>query len=274
MNFAASSLVLILVILPGFCFNQFFYAGDLERISIKRSVVEEVAGIIGISLLIHSLSILIIHYCSFIKYDVDITCIANCLWVDKEPAVATKISDNLKANFNNILYYNLSVCGLGFLFGLLFRKIVRGLRLDLVFRPLRFANPWFYILSGESIFFREARQSFFDSRIDKKIDAVYLDVMVKNDQKSIIYRGLLRDFKLREGSLDSLLISNVTRRYLTEEADIRDKNNDPSIFYEIPGFYLVLLAKEIVNINITYLIVPRKRENAPPLVVESPAIQP
>lgn len=258
MNFAASSLIIILVILPGFCFNQFFYAGDFERISIKKSVIEEVAGIIGISLLIHSCSILFIHHFNFFRVEVDLPCLLNCLWVDKEPNLIIKISDNIQGNYNNIIMYNPFGCCAGFFFGWLSRSIIRGLRLDLVLRPLRFANPWFYILSGESIFFREARLNFFDSRVEKKVDAIYLDVLVKNEKNNIIYRGLLRDFKLKESNLDSLLISNVSRRYLTEEIDLKDKKNDPSIFYEIPGFYLVILAREIININITYLIVPRK----------------
>ncbi len=255
MTLATSTLLILLIILPGFLFSFVFFSGDFDRSSLKKSALQELGEIVGVSIFIHSIFIFFIN--SLVpSCEINFKYVINLLWSSPSNNNYDKISDAIKLSFGKIILYNSLTCLVGVFGGLLSRVLIRECNLDLQFKSIRFANPWFYTLTGQTVFFKENRRDFTQKKVTfrdiPEIDAVFLDVMVKSENENVIYRGFLRSYALKEGTLESISISNVTRRKFNDSTDIRDRYGDKTIFYSVPGFYLVILATEICNINLNY----------------------
>lgn len=146
-----------------------------------------------------------------------------------------------------ILYIALIVLAMGM--GILLRRIVWALRLDTRFTVLRIRHAWFYTLFG-----RQANRSPYAWPI--------LDVLVNNPEGSRLYRGWLEEFELDEsGCVRELTLFYAKRWSRTLQPGLEPKlepktagkGGAPSEWITIPGDAFILIGKNILSINVTYV---------------------
>jgi hypothetical protein len=142
--------------------------------------------------------------------------------------------------FLTYLYYCAFVIAVSFCAGHVSRKLVRILKLDRKLRLFRFSNDWHYLLSGEFLDFPEVPDN------PEEVSFKLVNALTNVGGKQMIYIGELIHFTLSdEGGLENIVLKDAKRRLL--EDDLLENR-----YYEIPGRYITIPYKTIININIRY----------------------
>ena len=138
-------------------------------------------------------------------------------------------------------------------FGYLSHVAVRWFRLDRKFRPLRFANDWYYLMRGEVLQFRDR-----DDWTDDKIFQVWVSAVLEQGEKTFLYKGLVQAFYFdKEGQLDRVILSDAMRRELAQDrkpGEVRKVPYDDERYYNIEGQSFVLKYSEIETLNFEYIL--------------------
>lgn len=161
----------------------------------------------------------------------------------------------LQEDFWNIVIYNIVVCTVGYFAGLWTRWFVTSpnRKLDRRYKLFRFENHWHYIISGAIADFPRSRLNWVDSVED--IEVVYVDALVETKEGTIIYDGFLVDYELKsDNSLDLIALTNVERRYLTQDysQNTTDSPSQRTSYYKVKGHLMVIPYDQIINLNFTY----------------------
>lgn len=145
--------------------------------------------------------------------------------------------------------------------------LVRGTKLDLSTRTFRFKNEWFYLLTGETLSFKEVEA---ESRV---VAGVYLSAVVDHAKESYLYRGIVQDWSFtRDGELDNVRIRDAHRRLLSADRKPGEvlpsgAASDPR-YYEIRGDLFLLRYAEMKTMNLDYFSI--EEEVASTQVLPSP----
>jgi hypothetical protein len=170
---------------------------------------------------------------SVLKFDFDLTVVLSKALFEGE-------SEEYASVFLTYLYYCAFVIAVSFFAGHISRKIVRILKLDRKFRLFRFSNDWHYLLSGEFLDFPEVPDD------PEEVSFKLVNALTSVGDKQMIYIGELIHFTLSdEGGLENIVLKDAKRRLL--EDDVLENR-----YYEIPGRYITIPYKTIININIRY----------------------
>ncbi len=242
MQVAENTILIIIFLLPGFFFISLLYQGTFEKTTLERSALWETATLIAGASFFHAISLLIIHSW-FPSWKINYQSLKDLYKTNES------LSDEGRFSIICICTYNLVVWAWGSLTGIFLRIAILKWNLHRSIRFLRLANPWWYILNGEAAFFKENKESYNI----KIVDVIYVDVLVKLVNQNVIYRGIMVDHFLKDGSLEAVSIKAVTRRILDHETDLKETKGDENIFYSLLGNQLTIFAKDIVNINLTYV---------------------
>jgi len=142
--------------------------------------------------------------------------------------------------FFSYLYYCTFVMTVSFFVGHLSRKLIRVLKFDRQYKLFRFSNDWYYLLSGEFLGFPEVPDH------PEEVSFKLVNVLTNTGGEQLLYIGELIHYTLSdEGGLDNVVLKDAKRRLLqNDDADDR--------YYNIPGRYITIPYKTIVNINIRY----------------------
>jgi hypothetical protein len=106
----------------------------------------------------------------------------------------------------------------------------------------------------------------FDGKYaDKSFDVILLHVVTASKEATLIYSGYLENyyFQTKSTELDYIVLTQVKRRDLRSRA-VSDQPgpdterysfyaNEPGVPISLPGDLVIIPAKEILNINVTYL---------------------
>ena len=145
---------------------------------------------------------------------------------------------------------------------------MRGHGLDHRFRVLRFDNPWFYLLSGESLktvlhekpkkWWRRRPQWWFFGR-PKKADVVKISAAVRQGNDVYLYVGQLESFEFdRTGQLDRLVLNQASRRLISKDRIAQEGYElDPQAdhrFYPIETFFFVIRYADICTLNVEFIV--------------------
>lgn len=234
MALAVSTLFLFLFILPGITFKRAYLSSVFSRKLKFSGLLDEVFWAVFPSIVMHfiSYSILLVAK-SFLYFDFDITVVLSKTLFDGN-------SEQYASVFLTYLYYCTFVIAVSFFAGHLSRKIVRILKLDRKFRLFRFSNDWHYLLSGEFLDFPEVPDN------PEEVSFKLVNALTNVGGKQMIYIGELIHFTLSdEGGLENIVLKDAKRRLL--EDDLLENR-----YYEIPGRYITIPYKTIININIRY----------------------
>jgi hypothetical protein len=233
-QFAVSTLFLFLFILPGITFKRAYLSSSFSGKIKFSNVLDEVFWALFPSILMHFLSfslLMTLEGVSGITINLK-SLLSEALLQDNQEAFADI--------FFQYLYYCTFVMSVSFIAGHACRKIVRILKLDRKYKLFRFSNEWYYLLSGEFLDFPEVPDK------PEEVSFKLVNVLTTTGNQQIIYVGELIHFTLsEEGGLDNIVLKDAKRRLLQDDME-------EGRYYEIPGRYITIPYKTIININIRY----------------------
>ena len=155
-------------------------------------------------------------------------------------ALLQQTNANYADIFASYLLYCTFVMTVSFFAGHGCRKIVRLLKFDRKFKLFRFTNDWHYLLSGEFLDFPEVPDH------PEEVSLKLVNALTNVGSQQMIYIGELIHFTLSdEGGLENIVLKDAKRRLLQD--DLSENR-----YYDIPGRYITIPYKTIININIRY----------------------
>ena len=245
MNIALATLFLLVILYPGFIFRRFYYTEEFSREYFKQTITDLLVAAVLPSALLHIAGyyLFVIH-----RYTLDIATIGTLLSGTSDGAKVTTAFQSIYANAGKIILYFIAISAVAATSGLGTKYIVRKLKLDRKFKLFRFQNEWHYIFSGEILDYPHVPGDASD------ISFRYVDALVKSDQGTIIYTGILADYVLsNDGGIDRIYLTDVKRRYLRDDKFNQPQNRDKDErYYYLPGQFFIIPYAQIINLHITY----------------------
>ncbi|MBA4054378.1 MAG: hypothetical protein C0490_06690 [Marivirga sp.] len=234
MALAVSTLFLFLFILPGITFKRAYLSSAFSRKLKFSGLLDEVFWALFPSIIMHFVSyglILALEQIFQFRFEL-VTVLIKPLFQESNEAYSD--------NFLLYLYYCTFVMTVSFFAGHISRKIIRVLKFDRKFKLFRFTNDWHYLLSGEFLDFPEVPDH------PEEVSFKLVNVLTVVGKEEMIYIGELIHFTLSdEGGLENIVLKDAKRRLLKDDLV-------ESRYYDIPGRYITIPFKTIININIRY----------------------
>jgi hypothetical protein len=249
MNLVLGSLLLFILISPGLIFRFSYLQGTYAKLTFKVSAIEEIFWAVLISFFLQLSAIFFLEKVVGDNVRTDV--------------VIQLVTGNQNADLNVVhesipefLTYTLLMLIISAIMGIAARLFIRKFKLDQKIQFLRFGNEWHYLFSGEILYKSKG--------IDKsRITLIQVDVVVNSSEGFLIYSGTLDEFYLsKDNGLDRVYLRNVYRRKLKDDLGPNKHNfgyferHLDERYYAMPGDLFVVTYDKIVNINITYYIVP------------------
>jgi hypothetical protein len=233
-QFAVSTLFLFLFILPGITFKRAYLSSSFSRKIKFSNLLDEVFWALFPSILMHFLAYLLLVLASnLLNFSFNLKALLQSALLQDNKQEYAEV-------FLAYLYYCTFVMTVSFFTGHISRKIVRRLKLDRRYKLFRFSNDWHYLLSGEFLDFPEVPDK------PEEVSFKLVNVLTSTGGQQVIYIGELIHFTLSDdGGLDNIVLKDAKRRLLND--DLKEDR-----YYEIPGRYLTIPYKTIININIRY----------------------
>jgi len=228
---ALSTLSLFLFFLPGIVFKRAYLSSVFSRKLKFSGLLDEVFWAVFPSIIMHFIAFGSLKLAaSLFEFEFNLT-----------PLLDVLIGNtNYQQGLVSYLYYCVSVIGVAYIAGHACRRFVRVLKLDRRFRLFRFSNDWHYLLSGEFLDFPEVPDH------PEEVSFKLVNVLTQAGSETMIYIGELIHFTLSdEGGLDTIVLKDAKRRFLKD--DLVENR-----YYDIPGRYITIPYKTILNINIRY----------------------
>lgn len=245
MNIAFSTILIVLIILPGLLFLKGYHSNDFSSKYFKTEITKLIPSVLIPALFLHLFFLLILELPIFGYYP-NIQYIGILLTSDNTKEL-NEVFKNISTNFYKISFYFIVLYFFSLSIGYLSWLVIRKTKFDRRLPIFRFPNRWYYILTGEIFDFpkKDKKNNKFES--SKNITIRYVDVLVQVGSYSLIYSGILHNFMLSvEGNgVDCIKLRNVKRKKISLDGQSSD-------FKKIPGEYLLLPFSEVKNINITY----------------------
>ncbi|MBL0741719.1 hypothetical protein [Chryseolinea lacunae] len=235
MALAVSTLFLFLFILPGITFKQAYLSSAFSRQLKFSGILDEVFWALFPSIIMHFLAYaLLVGLERVFSFTFDLKQLLSMALLQETGRQYADI-------FVSYLYYCTFVMSVSFFAGHASRKIIRGLKFDRKFKLFRFSNEWHYLLSGEFLDFPEVPDH------PEQVSFKLVNALVSTGNQQVIYIGELIHFTLSDsGGLENIVLKDAKRRLLQD--DLLERNR----YYEIPGRYITIPYKTIVNINVRY----------------------
>jgi hypothetical protein len=260
MDFAVSTIFLVVLLLPGFILQTAYTKGFWRWNSptSARSLTEQIPAAIILAAILH---LAWASFSSWLGYPINLAAVTMLLigsYGHEEKHFDSALGA-LAIYPYRIFWYFIGLYSISAALGYISHSTVRKLRLDRSTRVLRFNNQWFYLLSGEITQFKEAPETY------PELDGVLLTTIVHHEGGDYLYTGLVADFFFdTSGDLDRVLLRLVSRRKLSEDLDVNEESTPEAAdtrYYEIEGDYFVLRYGEMSTMNIDYIFVTPEEES-------------
>jgi hypothetical protein len=244
MNLALPTLIVFVVLLPGFIFRSGLKRA--ERTSLDFSPFGRVAAEAILWAVVGHLVWLTLSS-SFFFHQFEPVVFMNLL--SSSPASQARATEQVGAAFAWIAAYFVSLLVASHLVPIFIRNAISKFRLDR--DSARFSSifrfhdaPWYYLLTGA------------DFKEDDQPDLIIISAIVEVSKEAVLYVGVLDDFYFdSEGKLDRLILQKVSRRPIasdkpaTQPADGQNEQR----FYPIDGDNFVLRYSEAITLNVQYV---------------------
>ena len=233
MNIAFSTIILFLILAPGFIWRiGYLSSRHSQKLSGRNFIVELTWAVIP-AIILQALWIFLVSYWG---YEIDYIILGRLVTGSGEIEEIDANFLQIQNHIGDIFWYNSTLFLTSLALGHFNRYIVRRFRFDRVTRLFRFSNKWHYLLSGEFLDFSNVPDDYFD------ISYAIVDVLCDLGHKNVVYIGELVGFETdKSGGLDMVHIRYPMRR---------DIDGDSGDYYHIPSNYLIIPYKNIVNLNV------------------------
>lgn len=233
MNIALSAVIIFILLIPPIAFYLSYSFGRFPKAGPKFTLLDGILASAIVSLFVHTIAILLIKH--EIRFDLLLKLIGGEI-----KDVENKITN---AEFAYVIkqfaLYNLIILLLFVLLGRACRWLVIFTNLNTQAHELfRLNNRWWYLFNG------------FESDIDY-FDLLLVDAVVDTKEGTIIYSGLLVNYICNGEELDRVYLRDAVRR---EFKVMKDGNIDTGEPASIPGKTFCIPYKNIINLNLKFLI--------------------
>lgn len=243
MNIALATLVLLILLYPGFLFRRFYYTAEFSKEYFKQTLTDLIFASILPGFIIH-----IIGYNLFIKghFTIDIQTLGTLLSGSTDASRVTTSFTAIDQHASLIIKYFTGISIIAIVSGLAIKQVVRRLKLDRRFTLFRFQNEWHYVFSGEMLDFPNIPGTA------ESVDFKYVDILMRSDEGTVIYMGVLAHYTLnKEGGIDRIYLSDVSRRYLKDD-EAPGPGKQDNRYYDLPGEFFIVPYHLVLNMHITY----------------------
>ncbi len=263
----------ISIIIPGILFRRFFFYGEFSKqFNTKDPVLHSIFFSVIPGIVIQILAFLIYGLSlGFNSSYLDVFIIFRDITSDGSHETQEATKNFINYNITTFFIYSIGVFLFATFLGWFCSRLIRFLKWDKKYKLFRYSNQWYYIFSGEVLNlkkFEEAHKFSFKNNKGHEQDTLmtYADILVsvseQNDRKEL-YTGYVVDYDLKSddiSQLDKIYLID-THRYKKKEKvidengkEIKDENPTQSRNrLKVPGDIFVLNAKNIVNLNLTYI---------------------
>lgn len=202
-----------------------------------------------IPIVLHLFSLWVLY---LLNYQIDFSLLLNIFPVKKMPLLHLKILYCVIKLISFLKYCLLEIVT-GFILGWVFAHFIIG------------SKDILRLLVGDNIWYQLFRGLMLKDEQRDLVDVILVDILSNTKETTILYSGLLVKFYLVPNAreLAYITIRSASRRDLRSgsskllNAETGQVSNffinENGTFVQIPGKYLTLLGKEILNINVTYL---------------------
>lgn len=216
MNIAFGTLLIIVLLSPGFVCRYAFLKGPYSRKNFKPSFSDEIFWSVIPAVFIQLIAFSILKLAGFYPSFQDLYLLI--VGAQKEIDFAL-LNDGIPP----FLLYCFIILLASYGIGAFARWAVIKYNLDLKYNIFKVNNEWYYLFSGKLT--------------NEAVDFIKLDILVNSDNGTTLYSGILEDYFLnKEGGIDRLYLIKVYR----------------NVKYEMPGDYFIVFGREILNMNLTY----------------------
>ena len=140
MNFALGSILVVLILLPGFVLRKGYYSYPFSKKFIPENIFTDLVFSIAPAFIIHGIYLCCVNKWS--DHTVNLTIIGNLLASSNDPKIIESCYNNITEHANCILRYNIGLLILAYVTGNLLRVPVRFFSLDKRHKIFRFDNEW------------------------------------------------------------------------------------------------------------------------------------
>ncbi|EJL59281.1 hypothetical protein PMI10_04246 [Flavobacterium sp. CF136] len=253
---------------PGVLFRKFYYSGQFGNQFEQGNLLERFLWSLFLSFVclsgVSSLFFFLAYFWDLHPLDnIDFGKISSMFQSLSKNEFPQSFSN--KSDFTSFLFLIFIIYFISASLGWIVHNIVRAFSLDR-FSIFKFKNNWHYL-----------SQAYKENGVSRKIGdvhATFVDVLVKNNTKDELYRGILNNVILdKEDKLENIVLSNTYKFVSIDktenekiEAVKRSIENNENVFTlhkdylnrtvykkSIDGNLLVLSKENIININFTYV---------------------
>lgn len=266
----------ISIIIPGIVYRRFFFFGEFSKqFNTKDPVLHSIFFSIIPGIIIQVITF-VFYYLS-IGFDssfLDVFVIFRDVTSDGSNGTQDVTKNFISNYIITFFIYSICVFLVAAFLGWISSRFIRARNWDKKYKLFRFSNQWYYIFSGEVLNlkkFEEAHQVSFKNNKGQVQDTLltYADILVsvseQNDRKEL-YTGYVVDYDLKREDitqLDKIYLID-TYRYKKQEKCPKEENPETGNNkvdnitksrnrLKVPGDIFVLKAKNIVNLNLTYI---------------------
>ena len=241
MNFALPTIILLLMLVPGFLFRRLYYSGEFSKEYFKQNFTDYLFPSLLFSILIH---LVCQGFIRLSGHKISLWPLFLLIGSNGSSSETSVAFLQIYQNIYHIFFYFIFTALAGAILGYLGKYVVRNLKLDRKYQLFRYQNEWHYVFTGEILGFPN-----IGGQYDVQPEVQYVDALVKTAEGSVLYSGYLSHYVLSSSNgIDQLYLSDVKRRYLKD--DHRPENDDP--YYYMPGDFTIIPYREVMNLNITY----------------------
>jgi hypothetical protein len=242
MNIAIGAFLITLLFIPAISFRLALnHHRQLRELLGALTITDTILLFILVPICTHILLLPIIFQCGYVvKFDL----ILNIIYSNRDFKIVNRTMGWDVINF--LLYV---LIAFSFAFIVSFLAVNNNWISRKIISLLGVSNEWYELFDGD--------------HTEKKFDVILLDVLTNSKETTLIYSGYLKSyyFQTKSTELDYIVLTQVKRRDLRNKSvfdqsptgSYSSYKNEPGTPISLPGDLVMIPAKEILNINVTYL---------------------
>jgi hypothetical protein len=235
MDIALPALIIFIIVLPGIAFIWAFNDKRF-KFKAKRDFINTISSALIPSLFIHIVGIYVANCWSYTHVKTE--AIGYLLLGTEDDSHKKMIFNAIFESKGRIMVYFIITCVATYLLGKLLFILIKEKRLDLKFPTIFKFDEWFYYLSGQVLSLRGIP-------VKESVDAVIADVLTVAGSSTTLYSGFIERYTLNNQGIETLGLIHVGRW-------------EKKKLILLPGDYLVLQGKDIINLHFRYVKVDVK----------------